>query len=169
MNTKNPDELKPSVLNVRQIARIAVFIALGAVGAMIKLPSPVGTIGLDSAPGFFCALAFGYVEGAAVIAIGHLLTSAVLGFPLGIPLHLLIAGQMALWAVGLRWIQGRFGIIAGAAVTVLLNGILSSFSMIFVGGMGAVLGIMPFLLVGSLVNVLIAVLSYRVVHAGKLV
>jgi uncharacterized membrane protein len=169
MNTKNPDELKPSVLNVRQIARIAVFIALSAVGAMIKLPSPVGTIGLDSAPGFFCALAFGYVEGAAVIAIGHLLTSAVLGFPLGIPLHIFIAGQMALWALSLRWIQGRFGIIAGSAGTILLNGVLSSFSIVFVGGMGAVLGIMPFLLAGSLVNVLIAVLSYRVVHTGKLV
>lgn len=81
MNTKHPDELTPSVMNVRQIARIGVFIALSAVGAMIKRPSPVGTIGLDAAPGFFCALAFGYVEGAAVIAIGHLLTSAVLGFP----------------------------------------------------------------------------------------
>ncbi|MCP4114952.1 MAG: alpha-ribazole transporter [Desulfobacteraceae bacterium] len=169
MNTNNPDRLKPSVMNVRRIARIAVFIALSAVGAMIKLPSPVGTIGLDSAPGFFCALAFGYVEGAAVIAMGHMLTSAVLGFPLGIPLHLFIAAQMALWAVALRLIRGRFGIIAGSTVTVLLNGVLSSFSMFFVGGMGAVLGIMPFLLAGSLVNVLIAALSYRVVHGGRLV
>lgn len=64
-------------------------IALAGVGALIKIPSPIGTIGLDSAPGYFSALAFQPVtEGSIVAAIGHLLSAGVVGFPLGIPLHL---------------------------------------------------------------------------------
>ena len=67
--TSSPEDqhaaLSANPLSVKRVAYMAVFIALSAVGAMIKIPSPVGTIGLDSAPGYFCGLAFGYVEGKA--------------------------------------------------------------------------------------------------------
>jgi hypothetical protein len=35
--------------------------------------------------------------------------------------------------------------------------------------MGAALGVMPFLIVGSLINVVVAVVAYKGVHAGKLI
>jgi hypothetical protein len=162
-------DLKPNVLSVKRVAYIAIFIALSAVGAMIKLPSPVGTIGLDAAPGFFCALAFGYVEGASVILIGHLLTAGIVGFPLGLPLHLFIALQMAVWAMALRWVTGKFGLIAGSIVAVILNGVVSSFTLFFVGGMGAVLGIMPFLVVASLINVSIAAIAHKGLSKSRLI
>ncbi len=156
-------------LTVRRIAIITIFIALSAVGAMIKIPSPVGTIGLDSAPGFFIALAFGGVDGALVIAAGHLLTSGLVGFPLTIPIHIFIAAQMALWAAAFRWINNRFGIVAAVAVAVLLNGVVSSFTMILMGGIGAVLGVMPFLAVGSAANIIIASIAYRLVKGSRLI
>ncbi len=156
-------------LSVKQIAYMSVFIALSAVGAMIKIPSPVGTIGLDSGPGYFCGLAFGYVQGSCVIFIGHLLTAGLIGFPLGIPLHLFIGLQLAVWVLLFRWVSRRIGMIAGAVVAILMNGVVSAFTMFFVGGMGAVLSTMPFLLVGSLINIAIAVLSYKTVRAGHLV
>lgn len=162
-------DLKPNILSVKRVAYMAIFIALSAVGAMIKIPSPVGTIGLDSAPGYFCALAFGYVEGMSVILIGHLLTSGIVGFPLGLPLHIFIAVQMGVWALVFRWVTGKFGLIPGAVTAILLNGIVSSFTMIFVGGMGAVLGVMPFLIAGSLINVAVAAVAYKGVRAGKLI
>lgn len=156
-------------LSVKRVAYLAVFIALSAVGAMIKIPSPAGTIGLDAAPGYFCSLAFGYIEGICVIFAGHLLTAGLVGFPLGIPLHFFIALQLALWAVAFRWISRRFGMIAGSVAAVMLNGGVSAFTMALVGGIGAALGTMPFLVAGSLANVGIAVVSFRVVRAGKLV
>lgn len=162
-------DIHTRTIPVKRVAYMAVFIALSAVGAMIKIPSPVGTIGLDSAPGYFCGLAFGYMEGIWVIFIGHLITAGIIGFPLGIPLHLFIGLQLAAWVIVFRWISRKLGQVAGTITAVFLNGIVSAFTMFFVGGMGAVLGTMPFLIAGSLVNVLIAVISYRIVHRGGLV
>jgi len=162
-------DLNTRTLPVKRIAYMAVFIALSAVGAMVKIPSPVGTIGLDSAPGYFCGLAFGYMEGICVISMGHLITSGVMGFPLGIPIHFFIALQLALWVTAFAWVSRRFGAVIGALIAIFLNGVVSAFTMVLVGGMGAVWGTMPFLIVGSLINVAIAVISHRVVHAGKLV
>jgi len=166
---ERPGDLKPGILSVKRVAYIAIFIALSAVGAMIKIPSPAGTIGLDSAPGYFCALAFGTVEGVSVIFIGHLLTAGIVGFPLGLPLHLFIALQMGVWAVAFRWVTRKFGFIPGTVAAVLLNGVVSAFTLFFIGGMGAVLGVMPFLIAGSLINVVVAAVAYKAVHAGKLV
>lgn len=163
------EDLKPTVLNVKRVALIAIFIALSAVGALIKIPSPVGTIGLDSAPGFFATIAFGYFEGMSVIAIGHLLTAAVVGFPLGIPVHIFIAIQMALWAVSLRWVNRKFGIIVASIVAILLNGVVSSFTMLLMGGIGAVFGTMPFLVLGSVINIVIAAVAFKAVKGSKLV
>jgi riboflavin transporter len=169
----NPDfekpDFKPSLLNVKQLALMAIFIALSAVGALIKIPSPVGTIGLDSAPGFFCAIAFGYLEGITVIGIGHLLTAAVVGFPLSIPVHIIVAIQMALWAVSFRWINRKFGIIPATVAAIFLNGVLSSFTMFPMGGIGAVLGVMPFLALGSAINIVIATVAFKTAKGSKLI
>lgn len=162
-------DLKNDVRLVKRAAYIAIFVALSAVGAMIKIPSPVGTIGLDSAPGYFCALAFGYVEGAAVIFIGHLLTAGVVGFPLGLPLHLFIGLQMALWAILVRFIKQKLGLWPAVLTGVVLNGVVSAFTMVFIGGVGAALGIMPFLIAGSLFNILVAAIAYKSLKKGKLI
>ncbi|MCG8616904.1 MAG: ECF transporter S component, partial [Desulfobacterales bacterium] len=76
LSDNTPDR---SSVSVKEVAFTAIFIALSAVGAMIKIPSPVGTIGLDSGPGYFCGLAFGYRTGSLVIFIGHLLTAGIVG------------------------------------------------------------------------------------------
>ena len=167
-NIASPD-LKNDVRLVKRAAYIAIFVALSAVGAMIKIPSPVGTIGLDSAPGYFCALAFGYVEGAAVIFIGHLLTAGVVGFPLGLPLHLFIGFQMALWAIIVRFIKQKLGLWPAVLTGVVLNGVVSAFTMVFIGGVGAALGIMPFLIAGSLFNILVAAIAYKSLKKAKLI
>lgn len=160
---------KGAALSIKNMVLIAAFIALSAVGSFIKIPSPVGTIGLDSAPGYFIALALGGMEGALVIALGHLLTAFVTGFPLTIPVHLFIALQMALWAAAFRWVEKKLGIIAACVTATLLNGVLSSFTMLFAGGMGAAIAVMPFLAIASAINVIIAALVFRVFKKSKLV
>jgi riboflavin transporter len=162
-------EVKLSAWNVKRLSMMAIFIALSAVGALIKIPSPVGTIGMDSAPGFFSALAFGGVEGAVVISIGHLLTAAVTGFPLTIPVHLYVAFQMALWALAYRWVNKTLGLIPAVIVGIILNGVVSSFAMLPMMGMGGVLGLLPFLVVGSALNVIISAIAYKAIKGSRLI
>ena len=161
--------IKLSPVNVKRLSIMAIFIALSAVGALIKIPSPVGTIGMDSAPGFFSALAFGGLEGAIVIAFGHLLTSAVIGFTLTIPVHLYIAFQMALWALVYRWVNKKLGLIPAVIVGIILNGVVSAFAMLPIMGMGAVLGLMPFLVIGSAINVIISAVAYKAIKGSRLI
>ena len=59
-------KVKKEFWTVKRIARVAILIALSGVGALIKIPSPTGTVALDSAPGYFTAVAFGPVEGMIV-------------------------------------------------------------------------------------------------------
>lgn len=162
-------DLKLSAWNVKRLSIMAIFIALSAVGALIKIPSPVGTIGMDSAPGFFCALAFGGVTGAIVIAFGHLLTAAVVGFPMTIPIHLYIALQMALWALCYRWVNEKLGLIPAVIVGIILNGVVSSFAMFPMMGMGGVMGLMPFLVVGAALNVIISAVAYKAIKGSRLI
>ena len=42
-------------MNVRTISTLAVFIALSVVGAFIKIPSPIGSMALDSFPALLAA------------------------------------------------------------------------------------------------------------------
>lgn len=162
-------DIKLSAWNVKRLSIMAVFIALSAVGALIKIPSPVGTIGMDSAPGFFCALAFGGLTGAIVIAFGHLLTAAVIGFPMTIPIHLYIALQMALWAFCYRWVNEKLGLIPAVIVAIILNGVVSAFAMLPIIGMGGVMGLMPFLVVGAALNVIISAVAYKAIKGSRLI
>jgi uncharacterized membrane protein len=162
------EDLQPTFWSAKRIAIMAIFIALSYVGSLIKIPSPLGTIGLDSAPGFFAALAFGAWEGCIIIAIGHLFTAAVVGFPLTIPIHLVIAVLMALWALTFRWVNLNFGLIPAMAAAIILNGVVSSFIMFPMGGMGAVLGVMPFLILGSVINIVIAGSAYKALKNSRL-
>lgn len=168
---QTPD-LKKTTWSVRRIAIMSIFIALSAVGAMIKIPSPIGSIGLDSAPGYFAALAFGGLEGAIIIAIGHLLSGAVVGFPLSIPIHLGVAICMALWAVVFRRIgrQKNTTMLAIAVVVVsLLNSVLTGLLLLPLGGTVLyVANIVP-LLVASAVNTAIAAIAYLSVKNSKLI
>lgn len=168
IGTKSQD-VKLSAWNVKRLSIMAIFIALSAVGALIKIPSPVGTIGMDSAPGFFSALAFGGLTGAIVIAFGHLLTAAVIGFPMTIPIHLYIALQMALWAVAYRWVNEKLGLIPAVIVGIILNGVVSAFAMLPMMGMGGVLGLMPFLVIGAALNVIISAVAYKAIKGSRLI
>jgi len=162
-------DIKLSAWKVKRLSIMAIFIALSAVGALIKIPSPVGTIGMDSAPGFFCALAFGGLTGAIVIAFGHLLTAAVIGFPMTIPIHLYIALQMAIWTVTYRWVNDKLGLIPAVIVAIILNGVVSAFAMLPIMGMGGVLGLMPFLVVGAALNVIISAVVYKAIKGSRLI
>ena len=79
----------------KKIARVGILIALCVVGALIKIPSPTGSVALDAAPAFLAAFAFTLPEAALVAVLGHLVSAATAGFPLSLPVHAIIAITMA--------------------------------------------------------------------------
>lgn len=84
---------------------MAMFIALSAIGAMIKIPSPMGSVALDSFPALLAALVLGPAAGGAAAALGHLLSAMMSGMVYG-PLHFLIMLEMGI----LVWMYGRLAV-----------------------------------------------------------
>lgn len=155
-------------MSTRRLARIALFASLAVAGSFMQIPSPVSTVAFDSFAGFLSALLFGPVEGAAVIFIGHLATSSVHGFPLGI-LHLPIALGLALdaFVVGLLNSKGRLFVVPAGFLGVAINTLLFVLAVPILGWEGS-LAFIPFLFVASSANVLLASFLYVAIRSRLL-
>lgn len=162
-------KLKKSFWSPRRVARIAILIALGTVGAFIKLPSPTGTVALDSAAGFFTAVAFGPIDGAIVGGLGHMFTAATTGFPLGLPIHLYVALQMVIWVALFWFIARKVNLWFGVVVAIFCNGVISAALLIPIGGVGMFVAMVLPLLVGSAINIIIAALAFKVVEKSNII
>jgi uncharacterized membrane protein len=151
------------------VARISVFTALCVVGSFIHPPSPMQTVAFDSAPGFFAALYFGAIDGALATGIGHIVTSIINGFPLGV-YHLPVAFGMALagGAMGLvNKVNKKWGFIPAAIIGVAIN---TAFVVVVVPliGWAAALAFVPFLLLAASLNAIIAALVYVGVRGRRI-
>jgi len=167
---QRPVEPNAQPISARRLAVMAIFIALAAVGSLIKIPSPVGTIGLDSAPGFFVAIGFAGWMGAVVAAVGHLITAAVVGFPLSLPVHLVLAVGMAACAFVFGWLgrKGTVGLIAGFVLAALLNSVVLGLIMLPIGGVVAYTATIIPLLIGATMNLAIATVAYLALRNTRL-
>ncbi|MCX4473012.1 hypothetical protein C5N14_29500 [Micromonospora sp. MW-13] len=152
----------------RRIARIAILVALSAVGAFIKLPSPTGTVALDSAPAFLAGAAFSPLEGSIVGALGHLLSALTTGFPLGLPVHLLVAAEMAVFVAIFGLLARRVNIWLAIVVGIVLNGVGGAAIMIPIGGVGLFAALVLPLTVGSAINILVAAAATRALRSAGL-
>lgn len=146
--------------NTNLLTKLAFLVALSAVAAYLPLPSPTGTVALDSAPGYFAVLVFGGGNGALVLGLGHIFSSLRSGFPLG-ALHLLIAVLMGFCGIVFNWVYSRTNLLAASIVAVLLNGIGISAALIPILGLGFFTAMTLPLFTGSLINVLAAVILYN--------
>lgn len=162
-------EVQKSFWTPKLVARIAILLALSAVGAMIKIPTSIGTPSLDSAAGYFGAAAFGPLVGSIVAGFGHLFTAYVAGFPFGPVIHTIIAIEQVLWAVLFWFLVTRVNIWVGGIVAVLCNGIIAAASMIPFLGMPTFIPIMIQLIIASAINVLIAASAYKIVKKSNLI
>jgi uncharacterized membrane protein len=155
----------------RMISWMAILIALSVVGSSIKIPAVVGSVALDVFPAIIAAALFGKGPGAIVGAVGHLISAMLSGFPLG-PMHLLIAAEMGI----LVWIFGALyknNMKALASIIFIIgNAFIAPIPFIFIINKGFYLTIVPSLLIGSIINTVLALfaipkLSYAVKHGVK--
>jgi len=139
---------------------VGVFSALSVIGGFIKMPSPVGSIALDSAAGYFVAAFYSPLLGGLVGSIGHLGSAATGGMPLG-PLHVAIAISMSVICFVFGVIARRGAspllLIGSGILAVGLNAFALPFLLTFFGLPKAVaIGIFPLLLAASIGNVTLA-------------
>lgn len=146
----------------KSLVLMAMFIALCAVGATIKVPSPTGTVGLDALPGFLAALVMGPRYGIPAAALGHLFSSLFAGFPMTLPLHIIVALQMAVTAGAMGYLN-HFSLPLASVVAILINGIAAPACFILLPqfGMPFFIAMLVPLLVASAINVVGAAVIYK--------
>ena len=119
-----------------RITLLALFIALAALGANIKI---MGSIAFDALPAFLAAMLLGSKEGAVAGAAGHLFSALLAGFPMTLPMHLAVAAEMAAICALTGWLAVRRGVpFWGAAIPAFaLNAFVSPLIVIVWPEMGA--------------------------------
>ncbi|WP_017416997.1 ECF transporter S component [Clostridium tunisiense] len=152
-----------SNFNIKKLVLLALFVALSFVGANIKI---FGSIAFDAMPAYFATILMGPVSGAIVAVIGHLFTALLSGFPLSLPVHLIISVNMAITMAATFYAykflrKNGFFIAAFVAIIVgtLFNGPISTLVLLPILG-DMVYGLIPILTVVSAINVLLAFMVY---------
>ncbi|MEH7010479.1 ECF transporter S component [Neobacillus niacini] len=142
----------------RMLSLLALFSALSAVGAAIKIPAIVGSVAFDVFPALIAAALLGSGAGAIVGALGHLLSALIVGFPLG-PLHVLIAIEMAALVFIFAVLYKRNKKISASIIFILANSFAAPLPFIFFMNKAFYVALVPSLLIGSIINTVIALVA----------
>ncbi len=142
----------------KRLVIMGMFIALSFVGAYIKIPSPMQSIALDSMPAYLGGMVLGGVPGGIIGFIGHMLTSANVGFPLSLPVHLIIGIIMFISVYAYSITYKMTNIFLASAVGIVLNGAGAPLvlTMLPQFGWGFFVGIAPFLILASAINIIVS-------------
>ncbi len=168
-NTKIKGEMMMHQKQFRLIVVMALLVALSVVGSFIKIPSPTGTVALDALPGYLGALLLGGIPGAIVAFIGHLATAATTGFAMTLPIHLLVAIQMAVTMLVYGFLAKKTRLPIAMAAAILINGVGSPACFILIPNMGVpffTAMVLP-LTIGSAINVILSGLVYFPLQHAK--
>jgi hypothetical protein len=151
-------------MKTRKVVFMGLLIACSFVGANLTIFS---TIAFDSMPGFLGALMLGPIYGGMIAALGHVLTSGIKGFPMGLPTHMITMVAMFIAAYSLGKVQlmiserynKTIGVIVGAVLAVIINGPVALLMVSPITGMG-IFALAPVLCIAALINVVLAQTVY---------
>lgn len=146
------------------LTRLALLIALSVVASYIPIPSPTGTIALDSTPGYFASISIGGFNGGIVLFFGHIFTSLKSGFPLG-TIHLIIAFLMGACGLFFSYLKRKINLMVAAILTVVLNSFVLPLLLIPILGYGFFTAMLLPLFLGSTVNIFISVILYKLLSS----
>jgi uncharacterized membrane protein len=140
----------------RMLILLALFSALSAVGAAIKIPAIIGTVAFDVFPALLAAALLGSGAGAIVGAFGHLLSALISGFPLG-PMHVLIAIEMALLVFLFGILYKKNKKVTAGILFILMNTFAAPLPFIILMSKAFYIALVPSLLIGSMINCVMAI------------
>lgn len=164
--------MKTSSIRTKQLVMAGLFIALSFVGANIKI---MGSIAFDSLPAFLAAILLGPLWGAAIGFLGHMATALTSGFPLSLPLHMVVAISMALTMLGfgfvfrmlqnkaVPWVNFLITSLVGTVLNAPISLGLSMLTLSLMAGKEAAMGLLallPVLLLASVINIVLAFILY---------
>ena len=147
---------------------VSLFIALSFLGGYIKF---FGSIALDSFPAFLGTLLLGPTYGMIIALIGHLFSAFLSGFPLTLPIHLIVGAMMMLTMfvygnVRQKYSDNMISVVASVLIALVFNTVIASLPLIPLLGFNVILAMMIPLVAASLVNILVAEMVYRVLPAN---
>lgn len=144
-------------VNIKKISLISIFIALSVAGASIKIPAIVSSVALDMVPALLAGIIFGGGPGAIIAFLGHLLSALIGGMPLGL-FHLLIAFEMSLLVWMFAFVYRKGQRMFASILFFVGNAFVSPLPFLFIMGSGFYIGILPSLLIGSVLNAVLALI-----------
>lgn len=150
---------RQKLMNLTLTAMVA---AICAIGAVIKVPSPVSSAALDSAPAFLSVAFLSPTLAGVAGMIGHLISALSSGFQLG-PLHLIVAAEMfvVVWIFGVMHKKG-FNLLKWL-VALFLNGIIAPLPFYFIISPAFFWGALPGLFMATLINLVIVVVAMPII------
>lgn len=110
--------------NTKKMVYMAVLIALSIVGAYIKIQ---GSIALDALASFLGALVLGPIYGGLIGIIGHFASAGLSGFPLTLPLHILIGVEMFVVVSVFGFLYKKGKKLLAIIVAIILNGPIATY------------------------------------------
>lgn len=153
----------------KKLVLMGLFIALSVVCAFIKIPSPTGTVALDAMPAYAAGILLGGIPGAIVGFLGHIATALNAGFPLTLPAHLIIAVVMAITVYLFSFVYKKTNVFLASVVGTIVNGVGAPLLLMLFPNSDPklLLGLIPFLLIASGINVVIAdIISAIILETG---
>lgn len=158
--------------NTGIIVKIGLLVALSVIGSMVKLQ---GSIAFDSMAAFFAALFISPVAGAIVGLLGHLISAMSAGFPLTMPMHIIVSLQMfgIIYIFGALWKKTNPIVAIGGGI--ILNGPMAALLAVPISiALGLPFNGWPLfsvifipLLIASVLNILMAAFLYKVMMRNK--
>ncbi|MFJ7934277.1 ECF transporter S component [Sporosarcina sp. NPDC096371] len=142
-------------MQLKRMTLTALFVAMCAVGGLIKIPSAVGSLALDTVPALVSAAFLPPVFSGIASMLGHLASAMYGGFPMG-PFHIIIALEMLVIVVifarmhraGYKRMKWVFFVIA--------NGLLAPLPFYFLVSPAFFLGALQGIFVATVLNAIVA-------------
>lgn len=158
--------------NTKKMVYMAVLLALSVVGANIKIQ---GSIALDALASFLGALILGPIYGGIIGILGHFTSASLSGFPLTLPLHILIGVEMLVIVSIFGYVYGKGKKILAIVIAIVLNGPVATYlaatvaSLLGMSFSGTIMfnALVVLLTIAASVNVILAVIIYETMKKTK--
>lgn len=151
----------------RKYIELAILIALSIVFSYIVIPAMSGSVALDSTPAYFAAMYVSPIDGGVVGFLAHIISAALKGFPLGIPIHILVASMMVLTVICFGYSYKKFGSIVAIIVATFMNGVVSLVPFIWIINIEFFYAMILPLTLASFINAVIAIIVFERVKKIK--
>ena len=150
-------------MKLRLLTLAAMFAALSAIGAFVKVPVGIGSAALDTVPALISAAFLPPVFAGAASLVGHLTSSLYVGFPLG-PLHLIIAVEMLVILYVFTKLHQTGHYLMKWVFFIVANSLLATLPFYWIISPAFFVGALPGITIATLVNAGIAIIVSPVVE-----